>query len=288
MSSSEQIQLKTISFTPFMGKLQFKDKWVLVTGASSGLGEEIARQLAYTHQANLILLARRKDKLEQVKAELGKLVKVRTIVTDLSKLDDVDRALDDILKDGELYAAVLNAGVTHFGPHHELEWSDFEIMLQTNIVSVTRMTNRLVAHFEQTGNEGGLLIVSSMAAVIPIPYQAAYSGTKAYILCFATAFSHELKNKDFSITVYTPGGIVSEMTSGEKFNELRGWLMPVKQAAKEAIDALIKRKSTHIPGFVNRLGGIAARFLPKKFIMSRMSNVYGKSLFKQTKRNRKS
>jgi len=266
-----------------MGKLQFKDKWVLVTGASSGLGEEIARQLAYTHQANLILLARRKDKLDQLKAELGKLVKVRTIVADLSKLAEVDSALDDILKDGELYAAVLNAGVTHFGPHHELEWSDFETMLQTNIVSVTRMTNRLAGHFEQAGKEGGLLIVSSMAAVIPIPYQAAYSGTKAYILSFATAFSHELKNKDFSITVYTPGGIVSEMTSGEKFNDLRGWLMPVKQAADEAIKALTKRKSTYIPGFVNQLGGIVARLLPKKFIMRRMSKVYGKSLLKNTK-----
>jgi uncharacterized protein len=271
-----------------MGKLQFEDKWVLVTGASSGLGEEIARQLAQLHHANLILLARRKEKLDQLKAELGQIVKVRTIVADLCKLDEVDAALDEILKDGELYAAVLNAGVTHFGPHHELEWSDFETMLQTNVVSVTRMTNRLVNHFEQTGKEGGLLIVSSMAAVIPIPYQAAYSGTKAFILSFATALSYELKNRNFSITVYTPGGIVSEMTSGEKFNDLRGWLMPVKRAANEAINALVKRRSTYIPGFVNRIGSIAVKLFSKKFIMARMSKIYGQSLFNVQKSNRKS
>lgn len=271
-----------------MAKLHFKDKWVLVTGASSGLGEEIARQLAQKHQANLILLARRKEKLEKLKSELENLVKVKIIAADLSKLDEVDNALNEVLKNNDLYGAVLNAGVTWFGPHEELSWDDFETMLQTNVVGVTRMTNRLVSYFEQTGNEGGLLIVSSMAAVIPIPYQAAYSGTKSFILSFATALGHELKNKNFSITVYTPGGIISEMTSGEKFNDLRGWLMPVKQAAKEAINAFIKRKLTYIPGFVNRLGSIAVKFVPKKLIMRRMSKVYGKSLFNAQKSNSKS
>src|ERR1700761_4784626 len=171
-----------------MGKLQFKDKWVLVTGASSGLGEEMARQLAAEHGANLILLARRKEKLERLKTELENQakVKVKTIIADLSRLEEMDKALDDILKDGLLYGAVLNAGVTHFGRHEELAWDDFETMLQTNVTAVVRMTNRLTDHFETTGNEGGLLIVSSMAAVIPIPYQAAYSGTKSFILSFAT------------------------------------------------------------------------------------------------------
>jgi len=178
----------------------------------------------------------------------------------------------------------LNAGVTWFGPHDELQWEHFEAMLQTNVVSTMRMINRLVNHFEKTGNEGGLLIVASMAAVIPIPYQAAYSGTKAFILSFVTALRHELKNKRFSITAYTPGGIVSEMTAGEKFNDLRTWLMPVTQAASEAINAFIKRKHTHISGFVNKLGGLAIRFLPKKFILGRMSKVYGHSLFKNTKK----
>ena len=265
-----------------MAKLQFSGKWVLVTGASSGLGEEIARQLAQKHGANLILLARRREKLEQLKAELEGTVQVKIITADLTKLDEVDKALDELLKN-DLYAAVLHAGVTYFGPHEELEWNAFETMLQTNVVSTMRMTNRLVGHFEKSGNEGGLLIVSSLAAVIPIPYQAAYSATKSFILTFVTALRHELKNKLFSITVYTPGGIVSEMTAGEKFNDLRTWLMPVDEAANEAINALIKRKHTHIPGFVNKLGGLAIRFLPKKFILGRMSKVYGHSLFKNTK-----
>ena len=267
-----------------MGKLQFKNKWVLVTGASSGLGAEIARQLAYQHGANLILLARRKEKLEQLKAELEQHVSVRIIVADLSKPEDVDSAMDEVLKDGQLYGAVLNAGVTYFGRHEELSWDDFLIMLQTNVTAVVRMTNCLTTHFENLGNEGGILIVSSMAAIFPIPFQAAYSGTKSFILSFATALTNELKNPNFSITVYTPGGIVTEMTNGKKFNDLRGWLMPVEQAAKRGINAFIKRKLVYIPGLTNRLGNVFFKFLPKKFIMNRMSGVYRKSLLNAEKK----
>jgi len=268
-----------------MGKLQFKNKWVLVTGASSGLGAEIARQLAYQHGANLILLARRKEKLEQLKTELEQQVSIRIIVADLSKPEDVDNTMDEVLKDGQLYGAVLNAGVTHFGRHEELSWDDFLTMLQTNVTAVVRMTNRLTTHFEASGNEGGILIVSSMAAIFPIPFQAAYSGTKSFILSFATALTNELKNPNFSITVYTPGGIITEMTAGEKFNDLRGWLMPVDKAAKEGISAFVKRKLVYIPGFTNRVGNIFFKFLPKKFIMNRMSNVYKKSLLNAEKKS---
>src|SRR5665213_531980 len=155
-----------------MSKLQFKNKWVLVTGASSGLGEEMARQLAFQHGANLILLARRREKLEQLKTELEKdaRVSVKVVVADLSNLDDVDKAIDEVLKDGQLYGAILNAGVTYFGRHSDLPWEQFQTMLQTNVVSVVRITNRLVAHFEATGNEGGILFVSSMAGLFPVTY----------------------------------------------------------------------------------------------------------------------
>ncbi|HEY4194305.1 MAG TPA: SDR family NAD(P)-dependent oxidoreductase [Mucilaginibacter sp.] len=265
-----------------MSKLQFKNKWVLVTGASSGLGEEMARQLAYQHGANLILLARRREKLEQLKTELEKdaKVNVKVLVADLSNLDDVDKAIDEVLKDEQLYGAVLNAGVTYFGRHADLSWEQFQIMLQTNVVSVVRITSRLVAHFEATGNEGGILIVSSMAALFPVTYQSAYSGTKAFILSFARALAHEIKNRRFSLSVYAPGGIVTEMTAGENFHDLQGWLMPVKEAAKEGIYAFQTRKGVYVPGMLNKVGGFFMNLLPKKFITGKMSKVYEKALVK--------
>ncbi|MBV8391381.1 MAG: SDR family NAD(P)-dependent oxidoreductase [Mucilaginibacter sp.] len=272
-----------------MSKLQFKNKWVLVTGASSGLGEEMARQLAFQHGANLILLARRKDKLKQLKAELEKEAKVsvKIIVADLSKLDDVDGAIDQLLADGQLYGAILNAGVTYFGKHSELSWEQFQTMLQTNVVSVVQFTSSLVSHFEATGKEGGILIVSSLAGILPVPYQSVYSGTKSFILSFATALAHEIKNKQFSLSVYAPGGIVTEMTAGENFHDLQGWLMPVKQAAKEGINAFRSRKLVHIPGVMNRVGNFFLKFLPKRLIMGKMGKVYEKSMVKAEQRNSK-
>jgi short-subunit dehydrogenase len=265
-----------------MKQLQLKNRWVLVTGASSGLGQQMARQLAYKHQANLIITARRADKLEQLKAELETAagVQVKVIVADLSLIADADRLIAGSTADGNLYGAILNAGVTYFGRHTQLPWDTFNSLLQTNVVGVVRMTNALVKYFEQPEKEGGLMIVSSMAGVFPVPYQAAYSATKAFITAFGSALHYELTNPKFSITVYAPGGIATEMTENDKFGALRSWLMPVKQAAAEGLHAFITRKYNYVPGALNRLGNVFMNFLPKKFIAGKMSKIYLDSLLK--------
>jgi len=262
--------------------LDFNNKWVLVTGASSGLGYAMAQQLAHQHKANLIITARRAQKLEQLKAELESQagVQVKIIVADISVPADVDRLIAGCLEGPPLYAAILNAGVTYFGPHVNLPAAEFEGILQTNVISVVQLTSALVKHFEQSGEEGGIMVVSSMAALFPVPYQAIYSGTKAFIMGFVNALSHELTNNKLSLTVYAPGGIATEMTEGEKFNDLKGWLMPVNQAAKEGIQALQQRKFNHIPGLLNRVGNSFMKLMPKKFIIGQLGKTYRKSLAK--------
>src|SRR5205809_4971076 len=128
-----------------MKAMDFRGKWVLVTGASSGLGKEMAGVLAKEHGANIIPVARRADRLAELKRELeaGAQVKVDPLTADLSKLDDIDRTLEHATSGRELYAAVLNAGVTHFGNWHELKWNEFEAMLHTNVSSIVRMTTSL-------------------------------------------------------------------------------------------------------------------------------------------------
>ncbi|MEO6852283.1 MAG: SDR family NAD(P)-dependent oxidoreductase, partial [Mucilaginibacter sp.] len=113
---------------------------------------------------------------------------------------------------------------------------------------------------------------------------SAYSATKAFVLTFARALTHEIKNPNFSLTVYLPGGIATEMTAGEKFNNLRNWLIPVKEAAREGINAFRNRKSAYIPGFLNRVGGTLANLLPKKFITGKMSKVYHQALLNAEKK----
>ena len=97
---------------------------------------------------------------------------------------------------------------------------------------------------------------------------------------FANALAHEIKSRTLSLTIFAPGGIVTEMTATEQFNDLQGWLMPVKQAAKEGIYALKSRKFNYVPGALNRLGNIFMNLLPKKLIVGILARTYQRSLEK--------
>ncbi|MCG2613321.1 SDR family NAD(P)-dependent oxidoreductase [Terrimonas sp. NA20] len=263
-----------------MRSLNFKNKWVLVTGASSGLGQEMALQLASKEGANLIITARRADRLEQLRAELVKNagVQVKIIVADISTNADVDRIIKESTEGQELYAAILNAGITYFGEHKKITDADFDRLIQTNVTGVVRMATQLVKYFEENGREGGVMTVTSMATLYPVPYQALYSGSKAFITNFMLALSQELTNKDLSLTVFAPSGIETEMTQDEKFGGLKKWLMPVSQAALEGIQSLKFRKLFYIPGALNRNGSRFMKLLPRRFILSTMAKTYRKSL----------
>lgn len=266
-----------------MKPLQFEGKWILITGASSGLGKEMAIQLASRYKANLILVARRKDALEQLKTLLEKSygVRVELLPADLGDEASVLRVAETVTRRGDLYGAILNAGITYFGPHLDMGDDEFHRLIQVNLIGVSLLTSRLVRYFEQSGREGGLMLVSSMAGFMPTPYQAVYSGTKGYLIQFANALLLELRNRSFSITVFAPGGIATEMTSGESFSDLRSWLMPVEQAASLALNAFRLRKYNYVPGFINQVGYVLSRILPRKFMVGQLAKTYGKALDKQ-------
>ena len=183
-----------------MKPMHLKGRWVLVTGASAGLGKAFASRLARHHGAHLVLVARRKDRLETLANELRDAAGVEAVVIpgDLSRTEDVDRVLAEATEGRQLTAAVLNAGVTHFGHYHELAWKDFQTMLQTNVSAVVRMTTELVPHLEKDPGGGGLLIVSSMAGFTPVPYQTAYSATKAFLVSYGMGMWHELEGRNVS------------------------------------------------------------------------------------------
>jgi uncharacterized protein len=263
-----------------MNPMELRGRWVLVTGASSGLGREMAKILAKTHGAHLLLSARREDRLLELKAELEKSagVKVEICVADLSKLADVDRLIEVATQGRQLYGAILNAGVTHFGAFAELSWNSFQTMLDTNVTATVRMAMAFVPPLEAQG--GGLMIVSSMAGIHPVPYQTHYSATKAFLVHFGIGLWHELAGRNVSVTVYAPSGVVSEMTAGESFTSLRRWLMPVDQAASEGVEAFRLRKYLHISGFANRVGSVFARILPQRLATGLVAAQYRNALKK--------
>ncbi|HLV21425.1 MAG TPA: SDR family NAD(P)-dependent oxidoreductase [Polyangiaceae bacterium] len=256
--------------------MHFRSRWVLVTGASSGLGREIARSLATEHGANLVLVARREERLRELEAELEAKanVDVVTICADLSNLEHVERVYHEATQGRQIYGVVLNAGVTHFGQHHELSWPDFQKMLNTNVTGVVRLTSLFLPHLEQQAAGCGILLVSSMAGLTPVPYQTAYSATKAFLLNYGRCLYHELNGQGVSVTTFVPGGIFTEMTQGERFVPLRGWLMPVDRCAREAVRAFQNRSYMHLPGLSMRLGTWLMRFLPQRFLTSRVAATY--------------
>ncbi len=264
-----------------MGKtMDFRNRWVLVTGASGGLGRELARQLAREHGANLLVLARRKDRLEELRTELEQAagVKVIPLVADLSQARDVERVLAEILAGPAVYAAILNAAVTHFGPQEQLDTTTFEAMLGTNVSSVVRFATALIPRIVNEQPGGGIMFVASIAGLQPVPYQSAYSGTKAFMIHFACGLWHELRNKPISITTFAPGGIVTEMTAGESFAPLSGWLMPAEQCAREGLAAFRRRDYLYVSGFSNRFGVGLGRLLPRRFVTALVARTYRRAL----------
>lgn len=260
--------------------MDFRGRWVMVTGASSGLGLEMARQLGRDHGANVVAVARRLERLEALKEELEPAgVQVVPVTADLTRQEEVDSAFERALDaSGGLYGAVLNAGVTHFGDWRELDWDGFQRMLATNVTSVVRLSSLVLPHLIERRENGGVMLVSSMAGLAPVPYQAAYSGTKAFLVHYGCSLWHELRGEQVSLTTFAPGGIQTEMTSGDRFDALRGWLMPVDRCARSGLDGYRKRKYLHVPGVVYKVLSALNGVAPEPFASSRVAAQYRASL----------
>lgn len=263
-----------------MQRMKLDSRWILLTGASSGLGREIAMVLARDHHANLVLVARREERLREVaQAVRDRFGTQADVVTaDLSITSEVERVFRAATEAHPIYGGVLNAGVTHFGRWDEVSWETIERTVMLNVVGQTRLASLLLPYLEQRGEEGGLLLVASMAGLTPIAYQAIYSATKAYLINFGCSLWHEMRPRGLSVTTYAPGGIATEMTAGNRFEGLRSWLMPADACAREGVQAFIERRYLYVPGAINRIGSVITRMLPQRFVVGTVARQYKRSL----------
>jgi short-subunit dehydrogenase len=255
--------------------MNLQGTWVWVTGASSGLGRELARQLALEHGANVVLSARRVDRLESLKAELESKVKVHLLPADLSKLEDVERALAEVKGISPLSAVILNAGVTHFGHHAELSWEDLQAMVNTNALSSARLTGELAKHAQAAAAPLNIMLVTSLQGFIPMPYFAAYSATKGFLTNFGLAMAHELKGTHVRVQVFTPSGIATEQTAGDRFAAVSSFLMPADLVARKVLKALHSGQVLGTSmGVLERLGLALERLLPRQVAIMFMGRLY--------------
>lgn len=271
-------------YTRAMHTLELSRRYTLVTGASSGLGLEMARMIARDQHGNLVLVARRLDRLEALAEELQKAHKVDVVCiqADMTKREDVTRTFEEATAGRVINAAILNAGVTYFGRGLDHDFEHFEQMLATNVTSVVWLTQKFAHHILEKSPSGGVMIVSSLAGTTPTPYQAAYSGTKAFLNNFGMAFAEELVDEPVSLTVFVPGGISTEMgdKSGlsRKFKKGDVGMMDVDVCARRALEGFIARERFVVPGALNVFNDFILRFAPRAFAAAMAARIYRDAL----------
>jgi short-subunit dehydrogenase len=225
--------------------------WALVTGATSGIGAEIARQLA-AQGINIVLVARKKKALKEHSDELKKLYKVETLTisADLSTSEGIEK-VSEVEQDIDLL--VLAAGYETNGAFEKANIEQELQVLELNVTSVLCLTHHFSKLMVERGR-GGILLVSGLVAHMPAPYFSNYAGTKAYVLHMGTSLHGELKPKGVDVSVLSPGLTDTPMTR-DAFVDWSKMPMPSTDpaaVAKAALDGLGKQLLI-IPGLSNKL-----------------------------------
>ena len=236
----------------------FLECTALITGASAGIGREIALQLAPL-AGTLILAARRTDRLESLRAELLEInptLRVFCHTADLSVPAQVDGLCKFVTDEGlDLDFLINNAGFGDVGSFESSDWSKLERMLQVNIVALTSLCHQLIPQLRRH-RPGAILNVSSIASLLPIPNLAVYAATKAYVSSFSEGLRAELRGTGISVTHLCPGPVDTEFQAvagraGEPEHKHAPDFVkvPVEEVARVALRAVSRDQARVIPGF---------------------------------------
>jgi uncharacterized protein len=241
--------------------------WTVVTGASSGIGEALAREFA-ERAHNLVLVARRRERLEALAQELerthGSLVEV--IQSDLQDPAAPQALVEEIARRGlPIHTFINNAGFGLRGRFAEQPMEELAGMIELNVTALTKLC-RLVLPDLITRREGGIINVASTAAFQAGPNLAVYYATKAYVLSLSEALHEEAKPHGVTVTALCPGPTHSEFVDRAKMADMaffRRAAMSAKDVARAGADGYVSKQAIVIPGIANRLGATAASLLPR-------------------------
>ena len=236
----------------------------LITGASSGIGLDMARYLA-TKKCELILVSRNKEKLEEIQEPRP--TKVTIIVADLSQEQRV-KELYAFAKKENIDILINNAGLGDFGPLTDTDLTKDLELINTNIKAVHILTKYFVKDMEKRNTDTYILNVASSAAFQPGPLMSTYYATKSYVYQLTEALYYEEKKKKTKVhvSVLCPGPVATN------FNDVAGVKFSVKPltsayVARYAIDEMLKNKMLIIPGFKMKCAKFFSRFVSDKFLL---------------------
>jgi hypothetical protein len=244
----------------------FNGKWALVTGASSGIGEALARELA-RHGAKLILTARRKDRLESLAAELTAMgTEVRIFQADLNDPLGPQQIYDatEGSEGGGLAVDILvnNAGLGQFGAFHSNPVEQELSQVRVNCEAMVRLSRLFVPRMVER-RRGWVLILASTASFQPIPYMATYAASKVFDRFFALGLAAEVARFGVKVTALCPGPTDSEFfeVSRAGLYKSRG-VQPAADVARLGVAALARGRRTIVPNFAGGFTAFLVRFLP--------------------------
>jgi uncharacterized protein len=247
---------------------EWSGKWALVTGASAGIGKALAQELA-RGGTNLVLTARRGDRLTALARELTTEWKVRTevVVADLAQASTPEEIYRFTQGKGlEIALLVNNAGFGQFGELHLVEPQRLLDMVRVNCGAMLHLT-RLYLPGMVARRSGDVLIVASTASFQAVPYISVYAATKAFDLLLAEGLAEEIKPYGVRVCALCPGTTTSE------FHELaghpshsKGREQSAETVARNGLKALAAGKSYVISGFGNYLGAHGERLVPRRFV----------------------
>jgi len=250
-------------------------KTALITGASSGIGQE----LAYIHAqkgGDLIIVARSEGKLQNLKEELEKQhsVSVKVIVKDLAQSNAAQEVYDEVVNTNlQVDYLVNNAGFGQVGKFHELSWNRQGSMIQLNIMALTQLTHLFLPEFVQR-NSGKVLNVSSTASLMPGPLQAVYFATKAYVTSLSNALAEELSNTNVTITNLMPGATETDFgsTSGMDKTALFANTANAKKVAEDGYQGMLDGKLDVMAGLtsIQKFMMSVVPITPKKLLLKQV------------------
>jgi short-subunit dehydrogenase len=240
----------------------------IITGASSGIGYEIA-QLFAQQKINVLIVARNKNKLEQMKNSMEKQfnITVYCVATDLSTgegVEDINHCVD--ANKLTVNYLVNNAGFGDYGFFTDRSMEKYSEMLGLNIISLTELTYFYAKQMIRNG-KGRILNVASTAGIQPDPYFAVYGASKAYVISLTEAIHKEFEKTGVTATVLSPGATKTEFMERADMNNAKLYekgVMTAKEVAKVGFNGMMKGKLHVIPGFKNKMMAFFSSITPSR------------------------
>jgi short-subunit dehydrogenase len=255
-------------------------KTALITGASSGIGLELARTFA-AHKNNVVLVARSEGKLKELAAALKAAhgVEVKVIAADLAEIAEVQKVYDTCTKDNiEIEYLVNNAGFGDFKNFAESDWNTLQGMINVNIMALTKLCHLFLPEMKKR-KSGKILNVASTAAFQPGPGMAVYFATKSFVLHLSEALYSELEGTGVSVTCLCPGATESGFISAaamEESNLFKGKKMPSsREVAEFGYKAMMRNEMTTVHGLLNKIMTATVGLSPRKMVLALTKKILG-------------